>query len=78
MRNCRELLAQFNTAQVTFEVCDVGEHPERADEDSVFYTPTLVKRTPLPRTYVMGDMSNSTVLVDVLQSCGLELRDERR
>ena len=73
-RNCQALLARFDTSRVTFEVCDVGEEPDRADADAVFYTPTLVKRAPLPKTYVMGDLSDGAVLIDVLQSCGLELK----
>jgi KaiB domain len=73
-RNCRTLLDRFDRRQVKFEVCDIGEHPERAEEDSVCYTPMLVKRHPLPRTYVVGDLSNAEPLVDLLKSCGVTLR----
>jgi two-component system response regulator GlrR len=69
--NCEALLARFDRRRVRFEVCDVSQHPERADIDAVCYTPVLVKRHPLPRTYVLGDLSNGEVLVDLLQSCGL-------
>ena len=73
-RNCRTLLDQFDRRHVTFEVCDIGKHPERAEEDSVCYTPMLVKRHPLPRTYVVGDLSNADPLVDLLESCGMSLK----
>jgi hypothetical protein len=73
-RNCRTLLDRFDRRQVKFEVCDIGEHPERAEEDSVCYTPMLVKRHPLPRTYLVGDLSNAEPLVDLLTSCGVTLR----
>ena len=73
-RNCKTLLDQFDQRQVKFEVCDIGKHPERAEEDSVCYTPMLVKRHPLPRTYVVGDLSNAEPLVDLLKSCGVALR----
>jgi hypothetical protein len=33
----------------------------------------LLKRDPPPRTYVLGDLSNVTALIDLLQSCGMEL-----
>lgn len=46
-----------------FEVCDVSQHPERGDEDAVCYTPVLVKRRPLPRAHVLGDLSNPAALV---------------
>src|SRR5581483_1662800 len=48
IRNCQTLLKRFDAGHVHFEVCDIRKHPERADEDSVCYTPVLVKRRPLP------------------------------
>jgi hypothetical protein len=72
-RHCEELLSRFDPRRVRFEVCDVSAHPERAEEDYVCYTPMLVKRQPLPRTCVVGDLSNPAPLVDLLESCGLGL-----
>jgi two-component system response regulator GlrR len=72
IRNCQSLLTRFDPAAVRFEVCDVAAHPERADEDAVCYTPLLVKRSPLPRTYLVGDLSNAALLLDLLSACGLE------
>ena len=71
-RNCELLLSRFDRRRVRFEVCDVGEHPDRAEADAVCYTPMLVKRHP-PRAYVLGDLSNVTALIDLLESCGLDL-----
>ena len=48
--------------------------PERAEEDAVCYTPMLVKRQPLPRTYVLGDLSDTDAMLTLLASCGLELK----
>jgi hypothetical protein len=72
-RNCELLLSHFDRTHVRFEVCDISQHPERAEIDSVCFTPMLLKRDPPPRTYVLGDLSNVTALVDLLQSCGMEL-----
>ena len=72
IRNCEALLKRFDAARVRFEVCDISAHPERADQDSVCYTPLLVKRNPLPRTYLVGDLSNASLLLDLLSACGLE------
>jgi hypothetical protein len=71
-RNCSALLDRFDRRQIHFEICDVSRHPERADEDSVCFTPTLVRRCPLPRLYVMGDMSNIDALADLLGASGAE------
>jgi hypothetical protein len=73
-RNCKTLLDRVDQRQVRFEVCDVGRHPERAEQDAVCYTPMLVKRRPLPRAYVLGDLSNASPLVDLLASCGVALK----
>lgn len=73
-RNFLTLLDRFDRRMVKFEVCDVGEHPERAEADSVCYTPMLVKRSPPPRAYVLGDLSNAEPVVDLLKSCGVTLR----
>jgi two-component system response regulator GlrR len=73
-RNCQTLLERFDRRRVKLEVCDIAEHPERAEEDAVCYTPMLVKRHPLPRTYVLGDLSNTEPLVGLLESCGVTLK----
>jgi two-component system response regulator GlrR len=70
-RNFEALLTRFDRRRVRFEVCDVSRHPERGDEDAICYTPMLVKRSPLPRTYVLGDLSNTEALVELLESCGV-------
>jgi hypothetical protein len=56
---------------VRFEVCDISADPERAEADAVCYTPMLVKRRPLPRTCVVGDLSNPQPVIEWLESCGV-------
>jgi len=74
-RNCEALLARFDRRAVRFEICDVSLHPDRAETDGICFTPVLLKKQPLPRTYILGDLSNSTVLMDLLVSCGVEPLD---
>src|SRR6267143_3274267 len=54
--DCELLLSRFDCRRVRFEVCDVSEHPDRAEADAVCYTPMLVKHNPSPRAYVLGDL----------------------
>ena len=75
-RNCETLLARFDHRAVRFEVCDVSRHPDRAETDRICFTPVLLKKQPLPRTYILGDLSNITVLMDLLVSCGVEPVDD--
>lgn len=48
------------------EVVDVLENPERAEEDRILATPTLVKHAPLPQRRVMGDLSDTETVLRVL------------
>jgi two-component system response regulator GlrR len=75
-RNCEALLARFDRRAVRLEICDVSDHPDRAEADGICFTPVLLKKQPLPRTYILGDLSNTAALVDLLVSCGVEPVDD--
>jgi ActR/RegA family two-component response regulator len=72
------VLAQYNKAQVKLTVCDLAETPDGGDEDSVIYTPTLVKRGPGPRTWIVGNLDQDDFLIDLLQLSGVDRRRESR
>lgn len=48
------------------EVVDVLREPQRAMKDSVFMTPTLVKLSPSPVRQIVGTLSESYILLQVL------------
>jgi hypothetical protein len=73
-RNCAALVARFDQRHLRLEICDVSRNAERAEEDGVYYTPMLVKRHPLPRTFVLGDLSDATPVMQLLESCGVNPR----
>lgn len=78
---CRNALAtihrvldDYNRAQISLTVCDLSLDPDGGDEDSVIYTPTLVKRGPGPRTWIVGNLDRDEFLVDLLELSGVERR----
>ena len=71
-RNCEALLSRFDHRHVRFEICDVSQYPDRAETDRICFTPVLLKKLPLPRAYFVGDLSNTSALVDLLASCGVD------
>ena len=71
-RNCEALLSRFDRRHVRFEICDVSQHPDRAEADRICFTPVLLKKLPLPRAYFVGDLSNTSALGDLLASCGVD------
>jgi hypothetical protein len=71
-RNMERLLRGFRAAEIAFEVLDVAQEPEGAEKDNVVFTPTLVKRRPEPRAWILGDLSDPAVVTDLLHMCGIE------
>lgn len=53
-RYCEEHLQ----GKYQIEVIDLLEHPQLAEGDQIFATPTLVKKFPQPVRNIIGDLSN--------------------
>ena len=68
------VLEQYNKAQVRLTVCDLAETPDGGDADSVIYTPTLVKRGPGPRTWIVGNLDSDEFLIELLELSGVDRR----
>ncbi len=65
----RALLRQY---AVDLQVIDVAKDAASAERERILYTPTLICRNHRGDTRVLGDLSNVSVLLDVLQAMGLE------
>ncbi len=61
-RNTRKWLAANGHEDDQLEVVDLHEAPERGDEDRIILTPTLVRRNPRPRAWIVGDLSDTSTL----------------
>jgi circadian clock protein KaiB len=77
-RNLQAVLAGFEESQVRLVVHDLARDPGRAEADGIVFLPTLVKQSPEPRAWVMGDLSDRRVLSNLLLMCGLEPRKTPR
>lgn len=51
---------------VEWEVVDVMEAPERAEQGRVLGTPALVRESPAPRRRVVGDLRDLDRVIDAL------------
>lgn len=74
LRAVRDVLELYDTSQVRFRVCDLSTGNGRADEDGVVFTPTLVKRGPGPRTWIVGNLDHADLLFDLLDTSGVDRR----
>jgi CheY-like chemotaxis protein len=70
-----ELLDGYDLAGVRFEVCDLLENVEQAARDRVVFTPTLVYRGRGAMAWVLGDLSDTKVVTDLLALAGLRPKD---
>ena len=74
IRAIQQVLDRYNVSQVNFTICDVAKNPQGAEEDSIVFTPTLVKRGPGPRTWLIGNLDQADLLVDLLDVSGVDRR----
>jgi len=70
-RNMESTLRGYSGCPIHYVVRDVAEEPARAEEDRIVFTPTLVKRGPGTRAWVLGDLADASVVVELLKICGL-------
>jgi len=56
--NLRKICEHELQGKYHLEVIDVLEEPERAEQERVLATPTLVKDVPPPTRRIIGDMSD--------------------
>ena len=70
--NIQRVLARFESSRVRLTIHDLSQDPQAGAADAVAITPTLVKRSPGPRMFILGHITNDEVLVELLQACGQE------
>jgi CheY-like chemotaxis protein len=71
-RNLERLLEKFNRSQVKFTICDLERDPLAGAADRIAFTPTLVKRYPEPRMWVLGNLREPQILADLLRVYGVD------
>ncbi|MEX2272317.1 MAG: response regulator [Vicinamibacterales bacterium] len=69
--NMERVLDAFDRCDIAYSTCDLQRNPEAAEHDRVVFTPTLVKRHPEPRMWIVGDLRDGDVVSDLLKSSGV-------
>jgi circadian clock protein KaiB len=72
--NLKSLLQEKLKGRYSLEVINVLDNPERAQEDNILATPTLVKASPPPERRVVGDLSDKET---VLLALGLAPQEDK-
>lgn len=71
--NLNRICKQELDGRYELEIVDVLEHPQRAEDERILATPTLIKQLPLPLRRVIGDLSDKDKVL-----LGLEVFSEMR
>ncbi|MDO9271207.1 MAG: circadian clock KaiB family protein [Methylobacter sp.] len=58
LHNLIELCDKAMPGNYSLNIIDVLEQPNLAEEEKIFATPTLIKRTPSPTRRIIGDLSD--------------------
>lgn len=73
-RNLEEVLDGFERSQIKYTICDLGRDPMAGESDRVAFTPTLVKRYPEPRMWLLGNLRDTALIADLLRVCGVDAK----
>jgi len=66
--NLKRILDERLKGQYSLEVINALDDPQRAEQDKILATPTLVKLSPPPERRIVGDLSDKE---SVLAALGL-------
>lgn len=74
MRAIRNLKAVLQDArsETSLRICHLVHEPLGGVEDRVAFTPMLVRRKPLPRESLLGDLRDSDAILELLRDTGGE------
>ncbi len=68
----KRVLSRYRSDKVTLTICDLARKPTMGTADSITLTPTLIKRSPGPRTCILGHITNPEILIELLDGCDLD------
>lgn len=66
--NCRAICHEHFASGHDLEIVDLLDHPKRAMADGIVVTPTLLKLLPLPVQRVIGSLSDTHQVLQVLSN----------
>jgi DNA-binding response OmpR family regulator len=69
IKNIKQALQGQRAGRVTLTICDLSKDPSLGQRDAVAFTPTLVKRSPGPRTFILGHITSSELVLELLDGC---------
>jgi len=64
--NCKAILTHQIKSKYILEIIDIHEFPELAIKANIIVTPILIRKSPLPETRIIGDLSDMKTVIEEL------------
>lgn len=71
--NLKKLCAEYLKGQCRIQIVDLAKNPKLAKDDQILVIPTLVRKSPEPVKYLIGDLSDTEKFL-----VGFDIEAERR
>jgi circadian clock protein KaiB len=68
IKTIEHAIASFSAGRATLTICDLSKQPADGVAERITMTPALVRRSPSPRTLILGQITHPDVLE--LLGCG--------
>jgi circadian clock protein KaiB len=66
IKRFERLCEEYLPGRYELEIIDIHEHPEMLQQDQIFAVPTLIKQLPPPFHRLIGDLSDTELVVGAL------------
>jgi circadian clock protein KaiB len=63
IENLNKICSAFLEDSFQLEIIDLYKHPEAASEQQIIFSPSLIKRHPLPKKTMVGTFSDSEKVI---------------
>jgi circadian clock protein KaiB len=70
--NIRKICSELMEDSFQLEIIDLYKHPELASEQQIVFSPSLIKRLPLPKKTLVGTFSDSE---KVIRGLGITIKE---
>lgn len=64
--NIKRICEQYLKGQYELEIIDIHQQPAKADVEELLAAPTLIKKLPIPVRKLIGDMSDTSKVLLIL------------
>ena len=72
IENINKICSELLEDSFQLEIIDLYKHPELASEQQIIFSPSLIKRNPLPKKILVGTFSDSQ---KVIRGLGIAIKE---